>query len=247
MALTAGVFPSMEKAKQSNRLLLDSADKYYIDVLFYGIGFPHFPSWCELKIKMQLDYIEANRRDYTHVLYTDGRDSFFTAPLAEVIEKYEPYQNEIVASCGRMHQGGGSDVAKYLPEVYGGYHNFRSHYVYPHVGGYIGPIDLVIETKRQMWAKRGDRIDDMYVWHDAWMEGYFRPRRDMDCKIFQVIEHGTTDEDLTIRDGRLYNKSQEQYPCILHLTGGYSDPIGLSKPERLLPWFARIHPELTIA
>lgn len=239
MILTAAVFPTVEAAMSRMPLLLASVKKYGTGLHFYGIGHPCFPWWCELKIKMQMDYLEANHADYTHVLYTDARDSFFTAPAETIIEKYEPHQNEILVSCceADCHQIAGG------LEAYG--ETDPKRFVYPHVGGYIGPIDLVIETKRKMWANSPGRIDDMLVWYEAWKEGYFRPARDLECKIFQVSERDSNEDHLEIKDGRLYNMATDQYPCILHLTGGYSRPDeGLSKPERLLPWWNRIHPDL---
>lgn len=242
MVLTAGVFPSWEDARARMPLIFASAAKYGINLHVYGVGYPHFPSWCDLKIKMQLAYLERHGGGYSHVLYTDGRDAFFTAPLEEIVEKYGPYADQIVVSCGRLHQG--HTDWPHCPEHYGSFSMHRSDYVYPHVGGYIGPIDKVLETFRRMATM--DRLDDMYVWHDAWVEGWFRPLRDMDCRIFQVLDFRTEEDGLTVKDGRLFNQYMKQYPCIFHLSGGYSDPVK-GKPEWIGPWWRRLHPDLAEA
>ena len=117
MVLTAGVFPTSDAAYKRMPMLRKSCEKYGIDLHVYGIGFPHYPGWCELKIKMQLDYIEANRGDFTHVLYTDARDSFFCGPMDELLEKYKPYQDVMMVSCGKLHRGGALPDQLYLPKV----------------------------------------------------------------------------------------------------------------------------------
>src|SRR3990167_11517544 len=92
MILTCAVFPTEADARQKMWIFLRSAEKAGVpkeDLHLYGIG-RGFPGYNAMMLDYQVEYLRQHRGDrYTHVLFTDGWDAFFTAPIHEIVHKYE--------------------------------------------------------------------------------------------------------------------------------------------------------------
>jgi len=98
---------------------------------------------------------------------------------------------------------------------------------------YIAEIPYLIDTFTRM--DRSAKHDESYAYEKAWTEGWFRPVLDSKCRIFQDQEvlHGET--VCEVRDGRVWNKLTDSWPCVIHFGGNYTDP-DYGKDPRITPW-----------
>jgi hypothetical protein len=77
--------------------------------------------------------------------------------------------------------------------------------------------------------------DDCHYWYKALYEKVFTPVLDYNCQIFKVSDDSCTMDF----DNRLFCISTRTNPCILHLSGGYTDQ-NTGKDDRMVPWAKRI-------
>lgn len=236
MVLTAAVFPTREIAMQKLWIFFKSVEKAGVlpeDIIFYGTGRP-FPGYRQMCLDWQLDALKAINSDhiYTHVLFSDSWDAFFTAPLAEIIQKYEHLGSPPILCSAYLGLGNESDMSKYE----GCFNESLGPYRYPNRGGYIAEIPAIIEAFERMLSQPDLTGDDALEWYRGWREGWFRPQLDSGCEIFQV-----TDENLIVPAGmsRPYNITTNSHPCILHLSGGYTSAV-YGKDDRMIPWGVRL-------
>jgi len=239
--LTAGVWPTEEEARRKLWIFLASCKKFGIEPLLYGVGTKQFPGYRAMMLDMQLDYLKT-MSGYTHVLFTDALDAFFTAGLDEIQEKYKRMGSPPILCSAFFQLGNVSDEEKDYPGCFD--HTIR--YRYPNRGGYIAEIPAIIEAFERMLAQDGLTGDDCFEWYRGWKEGWFRPMLDSRCEIFQIAEddisvlHITKCENGKWSDvNRLVNLYTTSEPCILHLSGGFTDQSS-GKDERMLPWARRL-------
>lgn len=229
MVLTAACWPTEEEARLRIWIFLRSCERFGVGskmLRLYGCGTPQFPGYRRMKLETQLKYLEDHSEDFTHVLYTDSLDAFVVAPLAEIVDKYEAMGSP--AMLAAAYTGFADSTA---PEGFG-----EERLRYPHVGGYIAEVPVIIDAFERMLQLPHQTGDDSFNWRDAWLEGWFRPTLDSQCEIFQV-----TDEHCGVHPatGRLVNYKTESQPCILHLAGGYTDQVS-GKDDRMKPWAERL-------
>lgn len=226
LVLTCAVFPTKAEAVSKLWIFLESCKKFGVSPGFYGTE-RTFPGYRIMKLDWQLEALREFRSEYTHVLYTDAWDAFFTAPLTEIISKYEAMGAPPILTSAYIGLGNESDMSKYA-----GMFDESVRYRYPNVGGYIAEIPAIISAfERMMPIETGD---DCFAWYQGWREGWFRPQVDSGCEIFQV-----GDQDCVAVDGRLHNMYTRSTPCILHLSGGYTSPE-IGKDDRMIPWAKRL-------
>jgi len=225
MVLTAAVWPSERVARAKLWIFLRSCEKFGITPHLYGCGQP-FPGYIQMKLDMPIEYLSTHQAGFTHVLYTDAWDAFFTGPLDEIIEKYKALGSPAFLSSAYFGLGNESN-----PDKYSGCFDESLVYRYPNVGGYMGEIAVITNVFKHMDRRTGD---DCFSWYDAWKEGWFRPMLDSNCEIFQVAHENTE-----VRDGRLYNTVTGSNPCILHISGGYMDPE-TGKDAEVSSWAKRV-------
>jgi len=230
MILTAAVWPAEEIARNKLWIFLESCKKFGIEPHLYGCG-NVFPGYIRMKLDMQLLYLVREQKNFTHVLYTDGWDAFFTGPQEEIIDKYKKMGSPPILSSAFYQLANVSEESKDYPGCF----DESLLYRYPHVGGHLSEIPAIIDAFSKM---NHDTGDDCFSWYDAWKEGWFRPELDSGCEIFQVTHDGVVD-GLEVKKGRLHNPATGSNPCILHLSGGYTDQE-TGKDERLLPWVKKL-------
>lgn len=241
--LTPAVFPTQEIADQKLWIFLASARKAKVyDLWTYGVGktFPGYRAMCLDWQLERLKYFLPNSTDrdgtpsnFTHVLFTDAWDAMFTAPITEIIHKYEAMGSPPIL-CSAFHQlANESDMSKYE-----GCFDETIRNRYPNRGGYLAEIPAIIEAFERMLAQPNLTGDDCHSWYAGWKEGWFRPQLDSNCEIFQV-----SDGDCMPVTGplvnRVFNSRSNSFPCILHLSGGYTDPE-TGKDERMIPWAKKL-------
>lgn len=231
MTLTCAVFSSREIAEKKMWIFMASCKKFGVDPHLYGTD-RVFPGYRAMKLDIQLEYLEAKAGDFTHVLYTDGLDAFFCAPLAEIIAKYEAMGAPPILTSA-ANQPWPQEQAE------SGLYDESVVYRFPHVGGYIAETRAIIKVFRGMLKLERQTGDDCQNWFDAWKEGWFRPTIDSGCHIFQVGA-----ENCRIAEGvgkdfdecyRVVNDATNSLPCILHLPGGYTSQA-IGKDDRMVPW-----------
>ena len=244
--LTCAVFPSEAEARQKMWIFLKSCEKAGVlkeDLHLYGIGHG-FPGYRHMKLEMQLEYLKDRLvGNYSHVLYTDGWDAFFTGSLTEVARKYEAMGSPQMLSSACWQLGNESRM-----DPYQGCFSETDRYRYPCVGGYLAEVAYIIEMFERMLTLPRQTGDDCFNWYDGWQEGWFRPMLDSKCEIFQVTDDNCDIElgHPTITDGyvsydawRLVNRHTKTTPCILHLSGGYTDQV-TGKDAAMMPWATRL-------
>lgn len=223
-------FPTPDIAKQKLWIFLRSCEKFEIKVNFYGNGMP-FPGYRQLMLDWQLEYLKGlnTTKEISHVLFTDAWDAFFCADKGEILSKYLSYGSPDMLCSAYIGLGNESDMSKYE-----GCFDDSITYRYPNRGGYIADIDYVISSFETMLSNEGLTGDDCMEWYRGWREGWFRPTLDSHCQIFQVSDLNAEVRETT-HGTRLYNNATRSEPCILHLSGGYTDPV-TGKDDRMIPW-----------
>lgn len=227
--LTAGVWPTEEEARKKLWIFLESCKKFQIEPHLYGIGHG-FPGYRHMMCEMQLEYLKSMvGKGYDTVLFSDGWDAFLARSLDTIEGKYREYGRPPVLVSAYFGLGNESDMSKYEDCF-----DQHIHYRFPNRGGYIGDLDAVIDGFEKM-ASCGDPTgDDCHLWYRGWKEKWFRPYLDYNCEIFQV-----SDENLAVGSNgertRLINTYTETEPCVIHISGGYTDSA-TGKDDRLIPW-----------
>jgi hypothetical protein len=228
MVLTCAVFAGGEpEARRKLWIFLKSTEKFGVpaaDLHLYGMG-RTFPGYRAMKLDFQLEYLKSVS-GYTHVLYTDAWDAFFTGPLSEIIAKYEAMGSPPMLDAAFYQMANVSDARGLYPGCF----DESTHYRYPHVGGYIAEVPFIIDAFERLMLSPIESGDDCFNWYAGWIEGWFRPKLDSNCDIFQV-----STDCIAVKDGRCYNLKTKTFPCILHISGGYSDPQ-TGKDDRVEPW-----------
>jgi hypothetical protein len=230
--LTCAAFPSEGEARRKLWIFLRSCEKFNIDPILYGMGTQQFPGYKRMMLDMQLEALWNIPAGYTHVLFTDGWDAFFTAPLEEICRKYANMLYPDFLASAYIGLGNESDMSKYA-----GCFDPNVMYRYPNRGGYIAAIGTARYYFEAMVNMPHQTGDDCFNWYEGWREGWFRPTLDSGCEIFQVSDVNAA---LTItRDAyeepRLVNTLTKSQPCVFHLSGGYTDPE-TGKDAALKPW-----------
>jgi hypothetical protein len=237
LVITAAFFGSEAKAREKIWIYLASCEKFGIEPHLYGCDAKQYPGLLRMRLLGALEYLEdrievsGNPEGFTHVLYSDSWDAFFTAPLEDIITKYRNLGSPAVLISGE-------EVCGNIPDVeateFAGCFDGSCHYRYPGVF-YIAEIPAIIDLMRKM-IKRGIDLsasDDLLPWLNAWKEGWI-DCMDSECAIFQSIS-----KHVIIRDGKLHNILTGSYPCLYHSGGGYVDPVR-GKDDRLVPYATAI-------
>lgn len=238
--LTCAVWPTMEEVKRKLWIFLASyrkfASKSYQGLFAYGVG-REFPGYKTMMLDWQLEWLKQYRNSmlatYTHVLFSDGWDAMFTSNIDEIEQKYQDMGSpEFLASA--FHQlGNVSDADAQYPNCF----DSRVYNRYPNRGGYIGEIGAVIDAFERMVALPRQTGDDCFNWYDLWARGW-SPMLDSECRIFQVSD-GDCTVDTSEGGRRLLNRRTDTHPCVLHLSGGYTDQV-TGKDHVMEPWARRL-------
>lgn len=227
MILTAACWPSEEEARRRLWIFLKSCERYGISeerLRLYGCGTPQFLGYRQMKLDTQLSFLRANPEDFSHVLYTDSLDAFFTGSYEEIVAKYLAMNASVVYSA-YWQLGNESNAEINYPGCFD--ETIRNKY--PNVGGYVGELPAVIDLLERMMALPRQTGDDCFNLYDLWKDG-FRAKLDSNAEIFQV-----STDDCMVKAGRLHNSRFNTDPCIYHLSGGYCDQVS-GKDDRLKPW-----------
>ena len=224
--ITACVFPTEAPIWR----LRKSCERFGIDLKPYGIGLT-YTDWPDIKITKMLEHFRSLQAyGFTHVLYTDGRDSFFVAGLTEVESKYEAVGSPGCFMAAEATCYPRIELAELFPPTGHTYRWIGS-------GQFMGRLDYLIYAWQMLtdayMNKPGEDQNEQGWMLDAFVRGTFGPEfvLDTNCQIFQSAGNGHitggigTDKDLRLEGPRVYNTVTKSYPCAVHFNGGYSDPV----------------------
>lgn len=246
--VSSKVYNTEEVAHEHCKFLLKSCEIHNINLLRYGFPCTHYPGHVSITTTLLLDFIKT--LDYTHILFTDSPDSFFTSSLDEIIRKYNAFGNpEMLTSTSNVffpaNEWNTFPLDSSLEEYKNKYYPSDTEYFIPQVGGYIAEIPYLIDIFTKMLLKYSNIYgDNANIWRDAWHEGWFRPERDTHCEIFQNFFDKSKD-NLQMKNDKLYNVVTDSYPCVLHISAGYADPQ-TGKEYKMRPIWQMIYPEVKV-
>lgn len=225
--------------------LQDSCKRFGIELRPYGMG-ESYKDWRQIKITLWVPWLKRLREEgFSHVFYTDGRDSFMLCGADEVIDKYNAmgcpkYLISCEDQCYPFPGLSEKVMARSKPR------RKANPWKYLGAGQMMGEISYMIELWEELEKRYGDIPKEN---HDqGWLELGFADgvmlNRDFvldhDCHIFQTaslhrlggdvpnyIELGRLEisHELVSQTPRVYNPITGTYPCAIHFPGGYSSPV----------------------
>ncbi len=239
----ATYWPDEEAARKKIWLYLKSAKKFGIpesDMRFYGLGAVQYQGMGYMRLNGQVDFLKDHAEDFTHVLHSDAWDVLFIQPFEELRKRYEQMGRPEFLASANLYCGNIGDPQYDLEQdrhLVEGLYDQTTPYRYVGSAMYIAEIPLVVEYLGRMirdGIERGhegrNRSDETWAYAEAWKEGWFRPQIDKTCQVFQ-----NDLRDVIVKDGRAFNTYTGTYPCLLHVSGGYTSPE-TGKDDRVLPW-----------
>ena len=199
-------------------MLRDSAIKFGVDLKLYGLGKAFLPGFIDIKVTAMLPELEALlAQGYTHVLYTDGPDTFFVKGPREIEAAYEALGNPAWLISAETSCYPHTALGPILPM------DKRC----PNTGQYMGEIGVILEGWKKLKALYDDGTDNEQGW------------------VIRGIVDGMLPE-VTIDMGRYIFRSEADnyFPgmsgCVLHFNGGYWNPSE-GKRDRMLPVWERVN------
>lgn len=221
-------------------MLTESCRRFGVALRPYGTDVQGYPGWLAIKVRELLRALPKFKSEgFTHVLYTDGRDSYFIGAVDEIITKYKAHGSP------RCLMSAESEPAPF-PELGVAYDDPGHRFRYLNAGGYIAEIawleryyPLLLTPE---YMQYGD--NDQAGLTIAFLESKFSGLKlDTDCDIFQCVGNANAGlgTDLVVQKGppsldrlRLRNKTTSSWPVIVHFNGGYTDPE-TGKDAMMLP------------
>ncbi len=176
--VTCGVFPSEEIMRSKLWIFLASCKKFGIEPMIYGVG-RTFPAYRMMMLDWQLEFLKTIPTEYTHILFTDGWDAFFTAPKATIIRKYQDMGSPDVLVSAFYQLANVSNAEERYPDLF----DTSKRYSYPNRGGYFAKREAIIDAFERMVAQDEQTGDDCFNWYRLILDGW-RPTLDSNCEIF---------------------------------------------------------------
>lgn len=248
VVLTSAFYPQ-DIVTRPNLMLEGSAEIQRVPVLrSYGCG-EQYANWTRMKVNRMIPELEDMlNHGYTHYLYSDGRDAFFTRSWQYIMAQYEMLGRPDALLSGHGQPFTIRDLAPHWDHLKPAKYRFHC------CGGYLGRIDWWLEAHRRFvrddYENRPTGGDEAGVWQWAWVDGWFRPMVDTGCRIWQNL--GGCEDDVELQANihtdtaiSLWNHHTKTAPAILHFTGYCKDPI-YGVYDAMNPWWDAMYPEHSI-
>lgn len=201
--------------EQKIQKLQHTCDLYNIDMVAYGRG--EFFSFYDSKIVKMGNVLDQVKNEYTHALYLDCADAFFLTGLEEIIEKYWEMGSPDLLVSGEK----GCHPFEDMTELFPGSKPWR----YMNPGMYIGKIPAIMNMLSACTGFYQLKTNDQGHWYEAYNKYRFPLVVDSECRIFQTMSDTHYGEEVDLRNGRLYNRVTDQYPCVVHFNGGKDNRV----------------------
>lgn len=228
---TAACWPSESEARSKLWIFLKSCEKFGHSPALYGMG-RGFSGYRDVLMERMLEYLKTIPSEYSHVIFSDSWDAMMTGPMDEIESKYRDMGSPDVLMSAYFGLGNESDMSKYE-----GVFDETKHYKYPNRGGFMGRREAVIDAFEKMSSCGDATGDDCFLHYRGYREGWFRPMLDSECQIFHISDYHLSVED-TNNGPRAFNSYTSSNPCVVHLSGGYTDPATV-KDAVMIPWAKR--------
>lgn len=185
--------------------LVRSCQVYGYDLSFIGVG-QGFKNFRQAKIELLLS--ELKNVDATHIMYTDGLDSWFLRD--DLFDVYDKYFSGVVISGNRNHYPS-SDLYDFYPIS-------ESSFQYICSSQFIGPKEELISILELML-----RVYQGYTDQEGWNLLYARNLAhitvDDQCRLFLNMTNVSMDE---VTDTFLLKETRKR-PCSIHFGGPKGD------------------------
>ena len=216
-------WPTEEMARSKAWLYLASAKKFGAEPKLYGVGSTYYRGEVPMRLDGQIEFLKQYVDEYTHVLFSDAWDVIFTAPLAEIVEKYTAFGRPECLIGGAIQ-----NLNAHPDNKYDEYFDMTKPYPYATTAMYIAEIPYVIDRFSRM--DKSCTHDQTPAFIGGWIEGWFRPEIDYQCFLFQ-----DKTDNCELRNGRVYNTKTGTWPSMLHVSGDYMSPE-TGRDHKIVPW-----------
>lgn len=208
--ITACVFPNRKPIWR----LEHTCKKFGLTLFPYGEDDPTYRGWVDIKIYRLLAALKQRKAEgFSHVLYTDGRDSFFLASHQRIIAAY---RNLRLPRC----------LFAVEPKAYP-----RPDLPPLGSGQFIGEIDYLIELWEFLIGRYAGKDTDQN--EQGWMQEclvseplWEDVRLDYNSRIFYSCGNPPIQADLlSCVHERMLLLDNYSFPCAIHFNSGYTDPV----------------------
>lgn len=173
-------------------------------------------TWNGNNYPLIAEWLKANRKDYTHILYTDAWDTIAMDGPDEVMKRYKELYEPLSKSGNYWLYSGEKNCyprSDWAPK----FSATAGRWKFLNAGGYIVPIDLYIEYVAD-YQRLGE--DDQEWGSDNFLNNnHGKILINHECTIFQTLYMEAADEFAWTRDGKLYNRVTNTYPVFVHGNG----------------------------
>lgn len=225
-------WPTEEMTARKFWLYLASCRKFGVTPRFYGPRTDHYYGGAGMRIYGLLEFLKTLNGEYTHVLVSHLWDVLFTAPLAEIVAKYERFGSPPLLM-GAAKQ----DISDLHPpesDRYNAMFDRSQTYWYPGWSMYMAEIPYIIDRFEQL--PKGLH-NDCVPFLDAFESKLLEPVYDHQCEIFHTVLDRVT--ELTTVHGRAYNRTTGRRPALVHFLLGPADPE-TGKDAEIIPWAKKL-------
>lgn len=229
-------WPAEEEFRRKFWLYLRSCEKFGVTPdmqRFYGLGSTSYQGGAGMRIYGLLAFLKEHSEDFTHVLFSHLWDCMFTAPIGEIVVKYQQFGSPPLLM-GAANQ----DISdlhppesdRYLPLF-----DTTKRYWYPAWSMYLAEIPYIVD--------RFDKIEkgfhnDCIPLLSALESKVLEPVYDHECEIFMTVTPETNELEI-IENGYLHNWSTGTFPALAHfLIGDANQDTG--KDASIIPWARKL-------
>ena len=219
-------------------MLTESVKRFGIKLVTFGLG-TNDSDWISIKIhRMMVAARELKERGFTHMLYTDGRDSFFVGPLEECELRYATIGSPPMLMSAEVNPYPFPDLGPKFPDP-------GTPWRYPCAGQFLCEIDWLLDKYAMLIEECSELEGNDQGWIMwAYAKGLLGEGFELDhtCLLFQSMEGANDPGELgrlsvwSLSQNRLRNNLTTAFPLVLHFNGGYTDPV-TGKADRMFPWW----------
>ncbi len=216
------------------RRLVESCRRFGVSLKVLGWGQP-FPGlfW---KAKVIRRWLESGNHA-KHFLFLDAYDTLLLDGLDEIFARYREFGAPLVLSAEtncHPHPARALD-----------YPACDTPFRFVNSGAYLAEASFLKEALARLPVEQTSSLDDdQGLFTDLFLRMPGRVALDSHCRIFQSIDHA--EFHLCARDGRVFNRTTETSPSILHFNGKAETARVLSwleSPAPPVPWIKPVFTE----
>jgi hypothetical protein len=221
-------WPTEEITQKKFWLYLASCRKYGITPQLYGPKTDRYEGGANMRIYGLVEFLKTVEAEYTHVLFSHVWDVLFTAPIEEIIFKYEGFGRPSLlmgAASQDVSDLHPPESDRYLPLW-----DKTQPYWYPAWSMYLAEIPYIVDRFGRI--ERGHYNDCIPIL-DALESNLLEPVYDSRCDIFQTLL--SDESEIHVADGTVHNTLTNTSPTLLHFIYACADQE-TGKDAVIVPW-----------